>query len=61
MARPEEKAQAMMNKWTTMKESYDEGIGRAGKKKRPYLASLCETLYESGTSAFVTISCKYLY
>lgn len=47
MARPEEKAQAMMNKWTTMKESYDEGIGRAGKKKRPYLASLCETLYES--------------
>jgi len=45
MARPEEKAQAMMNKWTTMKEQYDEGLGLAQKKKRPYLASLCETLY----------------
>ena len=47
MARPEEKAQAMLNKLTTMKEQYDEGLGLAQKKKRPYPASLCETLYEA--------------
>jgi len=46
MARPEEKAQAMLNKWTKMRDEYNE-IGVHKKKTRPYLASLCDTLYEA--------------
>jgi len=47
MARPEEKAQAMMNKWVKMKEQgADKFKQMQASKKRPYLASLCEHLHE---------------
>jgi pre-mRNA-splicing factor ISY1 len=51
MARPDEKAQAMLNKWTAMKRDHDKAnltpssrasAGRDGK--RPYLSSLCTDL-----------------
>lgn len=46
MARPEEKAQAMLNKWVKMKEEGDptSKLSRdiARRQKRPFLASHCE-------------------
>ena len=45
MARPEEKAQNMMNKWVKMAQG-EQGIGRR-EKKRPYLASMCDRLHDA--------------
>jgi len=45
MARPEEKAQAMLNKWVKMREDHDKeqnGSFLSRNTKRPYLASHCE-------------------
>jgi len=46
MARPEEKAQAMLNKWVKMREEEDPNslLSRrsAQTRKRPYLATQCE-------------------
>lgn len=45
MARPEEKAQAMLNKWVKMREDHDReqnGGFLSRNNKRPYLASHCE-------------------
>jgi Isy1-like splicing family. len=44
MARPEEKAQAMLNKWVKMRES--ENTPQVSKR-RPYLASQCEHLNDA--------------
>jgi pre-mRNA-splicing factor ISY1 len=44
MARPEEKAQNMMNKWVKMREG--EGI-EPRQQRRPHLASLCEHLHDA--------------
>jgi pre-mRNA-splicing factor ISY1 len=43
MARPEEKAMAMLNKWQSMKEDHDSAQTGATDRsgKRPYLSSLC--------------------
>ena len=47
MARPEEKAQAMLNKWTAMRTEHDRkqsalALGKSDRTgKRPYLSSLC--------------------
>eukprot|EP00640_Fibrocapsa_japonica_P008892 CAMPEP_0113949798 /NCGR_PEP_ID=MMETSP1339-20121228/77641_1 /TAXON_ID=94617 /ORGANISM="Fibrocapsa japonica" /LENGTH=55 /DNA_ID=CAMNT_0000957397 /DNA_START=13 /DNA_END=177 /DNA_ORIENTATION=- /assembly_acc=CAM_ASM_000762 len=41
MARNEEKAQAMLNKWTTMKEEYEKG---GPKERRPFLSQDCDDL-----------------
>lgn len=43
MARNEEKAHSMMNKWTTMKEKMAKGP----EKKRPFLSSECDDLTEA--------------
>ena len=57
MSRPEEKAMAMLNKWTEMKKSHDkkqnssnpnsgnDGSDRTGR--RPYLSSLCASKYDA--------------
>lgn len=46
MARPEEKAQAMLNKWVKMKQEGDPtstlSRNNAHRQKRPFLASHCE-------------------
>ena len=46
MARPEEKAQAMLNKWVRMRDESDptSSLSRslAHRQKRPHLASQCE-------------------
>mmetsp|Transcript_9978 Transcript_9978/g.14124 ORF Transcript_9978/g.14124 Transcript_9978/m.14124 type:complete len:259 (-) Transcript_9978:57-833(-) len=47
MARPEEKAQAMLNKWTKMREQGDNYGEIQASLKRPYLASLCEHLHDA--------------
>ena len=54
MARPEEKARSMLNKWTRMKEEMKEGSGLLtsssslpSRRKRPYLASLCPHLSDA--------------
>ena len=47
MARPEEKAQAMLNKWVKMKEKGDNYAEIQASKRRPYLASLCEHLHDA--------------
>mmetsp|Transcript_18245 Transcript_18245/g.37012 ORF Transcript_18245/g.37012 Transcript_18245/m.37012 type:complete len:137 (-) Transcript_18245:6-416(-) len=50
MARPEEKAQNMMNKWVKMKEEggdLDGDTTDPRKRKRPHLASLCEHLHDA--------------
>jgi len=56
MARPEEKARSMLNKWTRMKEEMKEGDGGSSssglsriptRRKRPYLASLCPHLSDA--------------
>lgn len=51
MARPEEKAQAMLNKWVRMREESDPNskISRnsANREKRPFLASHCEHLSDA--------------
>ena len=47
MARPEEKAQAMLNKWTKMREQGDDYAEIQASKRRPYLASLCEHLHDA--------------
>lgn len=44
MARPEEKAQAMMNKWVKMREEGNQTGIKPRKGKRPFLASQCEHL-----------------
>jgi pre-mRNA-splicing factor ISY1 len=44
MARPEEKAQAMMNKWVKMRDSDN---APQTSNRRPYLASLCEHLHDA--------------
>uniref|UniRef100_A0A6U2RJG5 Pre-mRNA-splicing factor ISY1 n=1 Tax=Leptocylindrus danicus TaxID=163516 RepID=A0A6U2RJG5_9STRA len=44
MARPEEKAQNMMNKWVRMAKGEDE---RDDRQRRPYLSSLCDNLYDA--------------
>mmetsp|Transcript_20140 Transcript_20140/g.61102 ORF Transcript_20140/g.61102 Transcript_20140/m.61102 type:complete len:283 (-) Transcript_20140:1738-2586(-) len=46
MARNEEKAGNMLNKWITMKEEYERGPNLK-RKKRPYLASECDSLKEA--------------
>ena len=48
MARPEEKAGAMLNKWLSMKRDHDSdptSLDRAGK--RPYLSSLVDNLADA--------------
>ncbi|KAL7546202.1 hypothetical protein ACHAWF_009541 [Thalassiosira exigua] len=51
MARPEEKAQAMLNKWVKMKEEGDptSKLSRTARRneKRPFLASHCEHLADA--------------
>ncbi len=47
MARPEEKAQAMLNKWVKMREQGDNYAEIQAAKRRPYLASLCEHLHDA--------------
>ena len=41
MARNEEKAQLMLNKWVTMKEQFNSG---QAAERRPFLASDCSSL-----------------
>ncbi|CAM9940271.1 unnamed protein product, partial [Heterosigma akashiwo] len=43
MARNEEKAQAILNKWTTMKKDYEKGEDQ----RRPFLSSDCHDLSEA--------------
>lgn len=47
MARPEEKAQNMMNKWVKMKEQGEDYDDEQRKKRRPFLASHCEHLHDA--------------
>ncbi|KAL3796778.1 hypothetical protein HJC23_010925 [Cyclotella cryptica] len=51
MARPEEKAQAMLNKWVRMREEEDptSTLARraAARAKRPFLATQCEHLADA--------------
>mmetsp|Transcript_6890 Transcript_6890/g.9862 ORF Transcript_6890/g.9862 Transcript_6890/m.9862 type:complete len:254 (+) Transcript_6890:137-898(+) len=47
MARPEEMAQNMMNKWVRMKEQGNETYTPLSKQKRPHLASQCEHLNDA--------------
>lgn len=47
MARPEEKAQAMLNKWVKMREQGDNYAEIQAAKRRPHLASLCEHLHDA--------------
>lgn len=47
MARPEEKAQAMLNKWTKMREQGDDFYEKEQRKKRPFLSSHCEHLSDA--------------
>ena len=51
MARPEEKAQNMLNKWVKMRQEADRGSlyssGEHPLNRRPYLASLCEFLHDA--------------
>lgn len=42
MARPEEKAQAMLNKWIKMREDHNKETTGLSLGRRPYLASMCE-------------------
>lgn len=46
MARPAEKARAMLNKWTAMREA-DSAPKPAPRRKRPHLASECEHLSDA--------------
>lgn len=43
MARNEEKAQSLLNRWTSMKQDF----GDTFKNRRPYLASECESLKDA--------------
>jgi len=43
MARNEEKAQLMMNKWVTMKKQFNAGVS----ERRPYLATDCDNLTDA--------------
>lgn len=47
MARPEEKAQAMLNKWVKMREQGDNYAEIQAAKRRPHLASLCDHLHDA--------------
>jgi pre-mRNA-splicing factor ISY1 len=47
MARPEEKAQAMLNKWVKMREQGDNYAEIQAAQRRPHLASLCEHLHDA--------------
>lgn len=42
MARNSEKANLMMNRWTSMKEEWSKGTG--DRERRPFLASECRSL-----------------
>lgn len=46
MARPEEKAQAMLNKWVKMRDADNSGRIKV-PHRRPYLASHCEHLHDA--------------
>ncbi|KAF4031691.1 Isy1-like splicing family [Phytophthora infestans] len=43
MARNEEKAQSLLNRWTSMKQDFADTF----KNRRPYLASQCDTLKDA--------------
>ncbi|TYZ65562.1 hypothetical protein PybrP1_004870 [[Pythium] brassicae (nom. inval.)] len=43
MARNEEKAQSLLNRWTTMKQDFSDTF----KNRRPYLASQCDNLKDA--------------
>ncbi|KAG7400107.1 NineTeen Complex (NTC) component [Phytophthora boehmeriae] len=43
MARNEEKAQSLLNRWTSMKQDFADSF----KNRRPYLASQCDNLKEA--------------
>jgi len=47
MARPEEKAQAMLNKWTKMRDQGENYASIQASLRRPYLASICEHLNDA--------------
>jgi len=47
MARPEEKAQAMLNKWVKMREQGDNYGQIQQSNRRPYLATHCEHLNDA--------------
>ena len=50
MARPEEKAMSMLNKWTSMKSEHDANQLNRGSSRgdrRPYLSSLCDNLQDA--------------
>jgi pre-mRNA-splicing factor ISY1 len=47
MARPEEKAQAMLNKWVKMRDQGENYAEIQASKRRPHLASLCEHLHDA--------------
>jgi pre-mRNA-splicing factor ISY1 len=47
MARPAEKARAMMNKWVAMRDAGNDRPATSRRSKRPYLASECEHLADA--------------
>ena len=47
MARPAEKARAMLNKWVKMREEGNAPAVTPRQQKRPYLASQCEHLADA--------------
>jgi len=48
MARPEEKAQAMLNKWVKMRSEGEDGENKFSRdNRRPFLASHCEHLHDA--------------
>jgi pre-mRNA-splicing factor ISY1 len=47
MARPAEKARAMMNKWVAMRDGGDNRGAKSNRPQRPHLASECEHLADA--------------
>lgn len=47
MARPAEKARAMLNKWVKMREAGNAPVTTPRQQRRPYLASECEHLTDA--------------
>ncbi|GKZ01141.1 hypothetical protein MPSEU_001065600 [Mayamaea pseudoterrestris] len=47
MARPAEKARAMMNKWVKLREQGSKSFSSSTNRKRPHLASDCEHLVDA--------------
>ena len=47
MARPAEKARAMLNKWVKMREAGNAPVAKPRQQKRPYLASECQHLNDA--------------